>query len=151
MADKYKQVIILRKDLNMSPGKAAAQACHASMAFLTTPLRGRAPLYIENGKESVYKILIDPGVFDHWVNGAFTKTICEAKNKAQLMKAVEWAEEKGLKEGKDYFLIKDKCLTELTPEETDENGTGRTLTCIGFRPLPVDVANEISHKYHLYV
>ena len=107
MADKYKQVIILRKDLDMSPGKAAAQACHASMAFLTTPLRGRAPLYIENGHDSAYKVLIDHEIMEHWINGIFTKTICEAKNKPQLMKAVEWAEEKGLKEGKDYFLIKD--------------------------------------------
>lgn len=150
MADKYKQVIILRKDLNMSSGKAAVQACHASMAFLTSPLRGKAPLYIENGRDSAYKILMDHEIMEHWINGVFTKTICEAKNKPQLMEAVEWAEEKGLKEGKDYFLIKDICLTELTPEETDENGTGRTLTCIGFRPLPVEIANELSHKYHLY-
>jgi PTH2 family peptidyl-tRNA hydrolase len=30
----YKQLIIARKDLNMSPGKLAAQVSHASIAFL---------------------------------------------------------------------------------------------------------------------
>lgn len=31
----YKQIIIVRKDLNMSHGKMAAQVSHASMAFLS--------------------------------------------------------------------------------------------------------------------
>lgn len=31
----YKQIIIARKDLNMTPGKLAAQVSHGSMAFLT--------------------------------------------------------------------------------------------------------------------
>ena len=35
----YKQIIIARKDLDMSPGKLAAQVSHASMAFLTSELR----------------------------------------------------------------------------------------------------------------
>lgn len=34
-----RQLIIARKDLNMSAGKLAAQVSHASMAFLTAPLR----------------------------------------------------------------------------------------------------------------
>nr|WP_303789768.1 peptidyl-tRNA hydrolase [Ruminococcus flavefaciens] len=54
------------------------------------------------------------------------------------------------RQGKDYFLIKDQCLTELEPEETDEKGVGRTLTCIGFRPLPDETAHQISHKFQLY-
>ena len=59
-------------------------------------------------------------------------------------------EELGLKEGKDFFLIKDNCLTELEPEEIGEDGIGRTLTCIGFRPLPDETAHAISRKYQLY-
>ena len=31
----YRQLIIARKDLNMGPGKLAAQVSHGSMAFLT--------------------------------------------------------------------------------------------------------------------
>ena len=35
----YKQLIIARKDLNMSAGKLAAQVSHASMAFLTNIIK----------------------------------------------------------------------------------------------------------------
>ena len=38
----YKQIIIARKDLNMSPGKLAAQVSHGSMAFLTSMIRNKA-------------------------------------------------------------------------------------------------------------
>ena len=34
-----KQIIIVRKDLNMSKGKMAAQVAHASMAFLTNAIK----------------------------------------------------------------------------------------------------------------
>ena len=40
--------------------------------------------------------------------------------------------------------------TELEPEEVDENGVGRTLTCIGFKPLPDEIAWQISKKFQLY-
>ena len=150
-----RQLIIARKDLQMSPGKLAAQVSHASMAFLANMIRQSGiqkrksmdPAGIER-----YEILIEmqPDVYDDWLCGIFTKTICEARNRNHLMKAVTMAEEQGLREGVDYFLIKDNCLTELEPEEVDENGVGRTLTCIGFRPLPDDIAHAISRKYQLY-
>ena len=35
----YRQLIIARKDLNMGPGKLAAQVSHASMAFLTNYIK----------------------------------------------------------------------------------------------------------------
>ena len=60
------------------------------------------------------------------------------------------AEEMGMKEGIDFFLIKDACNTELEPEEFDENGIGRTLTCIGFKPLDDEIAWKISKKFQLY-
>lgn len=149
-----RQLIIARKDLNMSAGKLAAQVSHASMAFLTAPLRDTKGnknkiKRIEDG-EYVFEIKMDAETYDDWVCGIFTKTICEARNRNQLLKAKKMAEELGMEEEKDFFLIKDNCLTELEPEEMDENGVGRTLTCIGFRPLPDDVAHEISRKFQLY-
>lgn len=57
------------------------------------------------------------------------------------------AEELGLEEGKDFFLIRDRCLTELEP---DEDGIGWTLTAIGFKPLDDETAHKISKKYQLY-
>ena len=43
-----------------------------------------------------------------------------------------------------------KFLFGALPEEIDENGIGRTLTCISFRPLPDDIVHQLSKKYQLY-
>lgn len=199
-----KQLIIARKDLNMSPGKLAAQVSHASMAFLineikqnywrrysceclpTTDKNGdrrwyqrndlnkwceeafkRGESYFScrpidsndpNGKlelcEPNYQIeailLFSKDFWDNWICGSFTKVICEAKNKYQLEKVITLARELGLEENEDFFLIKDNCLTELEPEEYDENGQGHTLTCIGFRPLEDNIVHQLSKKYQLY-
>lgn len=150
-----RQLIIARKDLQMSPGKLAAQCSHAAMAFLTSRLRDESKmLKATNPTTGEYgyatEIFFSKEIYEEWICGVFTKTICEARNRNQLMKAVELAKELGLEEGKDFFLIKDCCLTELNPEEVDENGVGRTLTCIGFRPLPDELAHQISKKYQLY-
>ena len=193
-----KQVIIARKDLNMSMGKLAAQIAHASMAFLTNELRANAKKVLDctriqsgilyrrsdltdwaqeaeqRGELYVYVRPVDPNnpygelelcdptyhyqvtvnfdtnTWEKWINGSFTKVVCEAKNRNKLMKAVEIAKELGLEENKDFFLIKDNCLTELEPEEIDSSGVGRTLTCIGFKPLDDEIASKISKKFQLY-
>lgn len=147
----YKQIIIARKDLNMSPGKLSAQVSHASMAFLTWMLRNH--IVGEVIGKNVYRtecIDINKDLFEQWIDGIFTKCVLEAKNKNQLLKAKTIAEELGMKEGEDFFLIKDCCLTELEPEEFDENGVGRTLTCIGFRPMDNEIIDKIGKKYQLY-
>lgn len=205
-----KQIIIARKDLNMSPGKLSAQVGHASMAYFMYKLKQSAHKRLAPNfecfrtvdgdhrqwyrhsdldkwcKEAYDKglsyfycrkipdkstllgyhlVLIDKSqvryeyvsttsfdtdTYENWINGIFTKVVCEAKNLNQLMKATTIAEDLGLIYGVDYFIIKDNCLTELKPEEIDEEGTGRTITCVGFRPLPDDVADKISHKFQLY-
>lgn len=147
-----RQVIIARKDLNMSPGKLAAQVAHASWAFLSNGIRKCLPnaKFDDYEKKYYFKLSLDKDIAEEWFGGVFTKTVCEAKNKNQLLKAKEIAEENGLVEGVDFFLINDACNTELTPEEVDENGVGRTLTCIGFRPLDDETAWKISKKFQLY-
>ena len=141
-------------DLQMSPGKLAAQCCHASLAFLTDPIgmgQGVEPIE-KDGEITGYRaeIMLEKATYEEWFDGSFTKTVCGAKNRNQLLKAKTIAEELGLVENKDFFLIRDACHTELKPEEFDENGEGMTLTCIGFRPLPDEIAHQISHKFHLY-
>ena len=147
-----RQIIIARKDLNMSPGKLATQCCHASEAFLIRAIQ-EAVLVKTIGTEKdlidILQIGLRRDIQDLWINHIFTKTVCEVKNRTQLMKAVNIANELGLQEGKDFFLIKDYCFTELQPEEVDENGMGKTLTCIGFRPLPEETAHMISKKFQL--
>ena len=141
----YKQIIIARRDLVLSPGKLAAQVSHASMAFLSWFIRDNADL---DGHIDAW---IDEDILHNWINGSFTKCVLQAKNKNQLLKAKTMAEELGMKEGEDFFLIKDNCCTELEPEEVDENGVGRTLTCIGFRPMDSEVIDKIGKKFHLYI
>ncbi len=161
-----KQLIIVRKDLGMSPGKLAAQVSHASMAFLTSKLRN--PKYVQPITKGMmaewhethaddwqdvigyeYDYIFDKDTYEQWLCGIFTKIVCEAKNRNHLLKVIDIANELGLVEGTDYFIIKDRCLTELEPEEIDEEGIGRTITCIGFKPLPDDVSRQLSKKYQL--
>lgn len=147
----YKQIIIARKDLNMSPGKLAAQVSHGSMAFLTSMIKSNLTGVIKNEVDDCNKIYIvnlafDKDLYEQWINGEFTKCVLQAKNKNQLLKAKTMAEDLGMIEGKDFWLIKDNCHTELKPEED-----GRTLTCIGFRPMDSETIDKIGKKYHLYM
>ena len=140
----YKQIIIVRNDLGMSIGKLSAQVSHASMAFLSNFIRDNTDI---DGHVDGW---IDKDILDNWINNIFTKVVLKAKNKNQLLKAKTIAEDMGMVECKDFFLIKDNCLTELEPEEFDENGVGRTLTCIGFKPMDADIIDKIGKKYQLY-
>lgn len=97
-------------------------------------------------KEYSAEFTIDKDLYEQWIDGEFTKCILQAKNKNQLLKAKTMAEDLGMTEGKDFWLIKDNCHTELEPEED-----GRTLTCIGFRPMDSETIDKIGKKYQLYI
>ena len=140
-----RRLFIMRKDLNMSPGKMAAQVAHCAEAYWTMAFR-EGWLVKFDSNEVVSEVTIPTDVYYDYVCDSFVKTICEAKNKSHLLKARDKALELGLVEDEDFGLIRDNCLTELEPEDED----GRTLTGIWFKPLPDDVAHEISKKYQLY-
>ena len=135
----YKQYIIVRKDLAMSPGKVASQVSHASMAFLSWFIRNNVDL---DGHVDGY---VDEDILYNWIEGEFTKVVLQARNKNHLLKAKTMAEELDMKEGKDFWCILDNCHTELEPEED-----GRTLTCIGFKPMDAEIIDKIGRKYQLY-
>ena len=63
----YKQIIIARKDLQMTPGKLAAQVSHGAMAFLSWFIRVNSDM---NGYVNGY---IDEGILHNWIEGSFTK------------------------------------------------------------------------------
>ena len=142
----YRQLIIARRDLEIGAGKLAAQVSHAALVWFTTNIE----LGARRKKSGNYAISmeIEKDMYEEWFKD-FTTTVCEAKNRNHLLKAKEIAESLGLQENVDFFLIKDNCLTELEPEEY-ENGIGKTLTAIGFSPLPDSIAQSISKKYNLY-
>lgn len=127
MEKHFKQLIIARRDLNMSPGKLAAQV---SSAFLIEMIRDSWP-------EKVVNYRLDKDVYDNWINDGVTKVVLE--------KAIEKAKELGMIEGVDYFPIVDACRTELTPESPQG-----TLTCVGFRPMEAEKIDEIGKDFHLY-
>lgn len=141
-----RRLFIMRKDLQMSTGKLLAQTCHCAEAYWTQQLKKEMMPACKDGEYSA-TIFIPKDIFEQYVCGIFTKTVCEAKSKNHLLKARDVAEQMGLVENEDYGLIYDKCLTELEPEEDD----GTTLTGIWFRPLPDEQAHAISKKFHLYV
>ena len=80
-----KQIIIVRKDLNMSKGKMAAQVAHASMAFLTNAIKHSVcgtmtDLYVSPIKYYKCSLYIPEDIYKEWICGSFTKVILEAKN-----------------------------------------------------------------------
>lgn len=144
----YKQIIIARKDLGMSPGKLAAQVSHGSIAFLSQIIKDNIDPEPDGYYTGTYYYegYFDKDLYEQWLDGKHTKCVLQARNKSQLLKAKTLAEELDFVEGRDFFLIYDNCHTELTPEEN-----GKTLTCIGFKPMDSEVIDSIGRKYHLYM
>lgn len=98
-------------------------------------------------KSFTVKLDIPKDIWNEYVNGIFTKTICEAKSLDYLKnRALPVIAELGLVEGMDWGYINDCCLTDLTPENED----GTTTIGMWFRPLPDEVAHKISKKFQLY-
>ena len=143
-----RRLFIIRKDLNLSPGKLAAMIAHCAEAFWTRLIQNNVET-IPGPEGNMYRItsgLLDTDIVEQYICGIFTKTICEAKNLNRLKKAEEIAIELGLRKDVDFGFINDKCLTELTPENED----GTTTVGIWFKPLPDTIAHTISKKFPLY-
>lgn len=84
----FKQLIIARRDLNMSPGKLAAQVSHASIEKLywgsKEVVKERDGLMYHIG------ISLDRDLFHNWIAEAETKVVCRAKNKNDLLWLKNW-------------------------------------------------------------
>ena len=134
----------------MSAGKLAAQVSHGSMAFLSTLVKNNA----EKHTPLLYDVhfTLDAPTFEDWINGSFTKIVLQVKSREKFFNIVDAAREKGMVEGKDFFIIRDNCLTELTPEDKDDSSPtgGRTPTVIGFRPMEDKEIDPITKKLQLW-
>ncbi|MBV5347180.1 aminoacyl-tRNA hydrolase [bacterium] len=109
-----KQVIIVRKDLKMRPGKIAAQSCHASMKAILdrcSLLEGRV-LFMSNMPEPMYQ----------WLTGIFTKVVLAVDSEEDLLELYN----KALALDLPCSLITDAGLTVF-------NGVP-TNTCIAIGP-----------------
>ena len=151
-----RRLFIIRKDLNLSPGKLAAMVAHCAEGFWTRLIQNNLE-DIPGSEGNMYRLksnFLDTDIVEQYICGIFTKTICEAKNKNQLMKVIKLineynnqiSDDQKLVEDVDYGFINDCCLTELTPENED----GTTTIGIWFKPLSDDIAHKFSKKYKLY-
>ena len=95
----HKQVIVIRKDLNMRKGKMVAQGAHASMAAILELAR-------REGNNLV--IPLDARI-EPWLTGRFTKICVSVNSEAELLAIHEKAAAKGLVTS----LILDAGLTEF--------------------------------------
>lgn len=109
-----KQVIIVRKDLNMRKGKIAAQSAHASMSAI---LNYASPIY-----EGEIKINVEKTVVREWITGLHTKVCVSVDSEEELLEIYNKAKDSGL----NASIIKDAGLTEF-------NGVA-TLTCVAIGP-----------------
>jgi len=116
----HKQVIVMRKDLNMRKGKIAAQASHSSLGailgIMTTDGDGNKMLDMSDSR-------VEP-----WINGRFKKICVYVNSEEELHNLKEKADQQNL----INCLIKDSGLTEF-------NGVA-TYTCLCIGP---DVEEKI--------
>ncbi len=141
------RLFIIRKDLHLSAGKLGAMVAHCAEGYWISLIKKN----ITEVSGAVHASFdVDKEIYDDYLNGRITKTICEAKNLNKLLQARDMAIALGLAENEDFGMINDACLTELTPEWTDENGEGRCTVGIWFKPLDDEIAHSISKKYQLY-
>ena len=142
-----RRLFIIRKDLHLSSGKLAAMIAHCAEGYWIRLIENN--ISNADGKPHV-SFDLDKDIYDGYLCGRITKTVCEAKNLNKLLQARDMALALGLVENQDFGMINDACLTELTPEWIDENGEVRCTVGIWFKPLEDEVAHSISKKYQLY-
>lgn len=79
MTDKVKQVIVMRKDLNMSKGKIVAQGAHASIAFLTNKMKDNL-----SNPEALWWVNLSQAEKE-WVYGTFFKVCVGVDSEKELL------------------------------------------------------------------
>ena len=125
---EHKQVIILRKDLNMRKGKLVAQGAHASMGAILS-------LCKQDGDKLVLEM--DERV-KPWLTGRFKKICVYVNSEEELLQIYNTALTKGLV----CTIIKDSGLTEF-------NGVP-TLTAVAVGPDREDKIDEVTKHLPLF-
>lgn len=125
MSNNVKQVIVMRHDLNMRKGKYAAQASHASMAFLSRRIQAglqKKSWELKRGISVIRNILGIKPPEEEWLTGSFAKVVCKVDSEEELLKIFESAKKAGL----EVHLITDSGRTEF--------GGVPTRTCLAIGP-----------------
>lgn len=122
---KVKQVIVLRKDLNMRKGKMVAQGSHASMKVILDLGSVKHP------DSNILTIPMSPEMKD-WVMGIFTKVCVSVNSEDALLDVYNRAKEAGL----HCSLIRDAGLTEF--------GGIPTYTAVAIGPNDAEKIDKIT-------
>jgi peptidyl-tRNA hydrolase, PTH2 family len=131
-----KQVIVIRRDLNMRRGKEIAQGAHASAAWLTRRLVNAGPSGPNTTDVTVYARLSEPELV--WIMGSFKKVTCQVQTEDEVRELINVASFLGV----EAHLITDSGLTEF-------NGVP-TVTAAAFGPDYDDVIDQVTGKLQLY-
>lgn len=138
--NRSKQIIVIRKDLNMRKGKIAAMAAHGSLGvFLSLmKLESSICLPVFGVERENYYISIDMNsALRDWLNGMFTKICCYVNSEEELLEL----EKKCIEKGIIHNLVVDAGLTEF-------NGI-QTKTCLVIGPDWNEKIDEITGKLKL--
>lgn len=125
---EHKQVIILRKDLNMRKGKLVAQGAHASMGAILSLCK----------QDSDTLVLKMDDRTKPWLTGRFKKICVYVNSEEELLNIHEQAKAKGLV----CSLIRDAGLTEF--------GGVPTLTAVAVGPDREDKIDEVCKHLPLF-
>jgi len=121
MKEAPKQVIVMRKDLNMRKGKMVAQGAHASLAVILNAMHSQKFPESYNFHIQHLEMEVDSAMYQ-WINGPFKKICVSVDSEQELLDVYNKAKEAGL----PCALITDSGLTEF-------NGVP-TNTCCGIGP-----------------
>lgn len=122
-----KQVIILRKDLNMRKGKMVAQGAHASLAVFLQKI-----VFLSEDDGVLAARFLVSETEHAWLTGNFRKIVLAATSEAELLDLFRKAQDAGL----PCSLIKDNGLTEFKGVQT--------YTAIAIGPAPDVLIDPIS-------
>ena len=134
-----KQVIIIRKDLNMRRGKQISQGSHA---FIGVIFNYMTPNYIKPGEFTrEFTIKLPDGELGEWMykwmTGMFKKIVVSGKDQTELIEAYQKAKLAGI----PCSLIEDKGLTEF--------GGNITLTAVAIGPDDPEKIDKITGHLEL--
>lgn len=132
-AHEPKQVIVMRKDLNMRKGKMVAQGSHASMGVLLYMMSKEETERMGGSKATVYTLFVDHHTALHdWLSRKFTKVCVAVNSEQELLDVYQKAKDEGL----PAVLITDSGLTEF--------GGVPTNTCCGIGPWRRDEIDKVT-------
>lgn len=130
-----KQVIVMRKDLNMRKGKIASQAAHASMAVILNKMNKITAETSDNSEDqlAIWQLVFTPSSdLGQWLTGSFTKICVSVDSEQELLDIVKQADAAGIPNA----LITDNGLTEF-------NGIP-TNTCCAIGPVASEQLQSIT-------